>query len=81
MAVPGAMQGKIIYDPPLPPLRNQLLQRMEMGCVTKVHMFYKTNFWRPKGNARLTFCVEQLRLLVMLLIVHHIECLVASGNL
>ena len=50
MAVPGAMQGKIIYNPPLPPLRNQLLQRMEMGCVTKVHMFYKTNFWRPKGK-------------------------------
>ena len=50
MAVPGAMQGKIIYDPPLPPLRNQLLQRMEMGCVTKIHVFYKRAFWKEKSK-------------------------------
>nr|UXK97412.1 monoamine oxidase [Haliotis discus hannai] len=49
IAAPLPIQNKIIYDPPLPSLRNQLLQRAPMGSVIKTFMYYSTPFWRRKG--------------------------------
>lgn len=33
----------------MPPIRDQLTQRMPMGCVIKTIVFYKTAWWRTKG--------------------------------
>ncbi|GIY14061.1 amine oxidase B [Caerostris extrusa] len=49
LACSPAIQMKIHFNPPLPPLRNQLMHRMPMGSVIKVHLYYKTAFWRNKG--------------------------------
>ncbi|XP_064470807.1 amine oxidase [flavin-containing] B-like [Ornithodoros turicata] len=46
MALAPTMQAKIHYSPPLPPLRNQLIQRMPMGSVWKCLVYYKEPFWR-----------------------------------
>lgn len=49
LAFPPALQQKIHFNPPLSPLRNQLIQRYPMGCVMKCIVYYKTTFWRSKG--------------------------------
>lgn len=49
MAVPPPLQMKIHFDPPLSPIRNQMIQRCPMGSVMKCILYYKTPFWRPKG--------------------------------
>ncbi|XP_050391107.1 amine oxidase [flavin-containing], partial [Patella vulgata] len=49
IAAPLPLQNKIVYEPPLPGLRNQLIQRLPMGSVIKTFMYYKTPFWREKG--------------------------------
>ncbi|KAG8185755.1 hypothetical protein JTE90_000738 [Oedothorax gibbosus] len=49
LACPPMIQMKIHFTPQLPPLRNQLLQRMPMGTVMKVILYYKTTFWRQNG--------------------------------
>jgi monoamine oxidase len=51
VAVPPHLAGQIRYDPPLPPLRQQLTQRMPMGCCAKILVSYPTPFWREKGLA------------------------------
>ncbi|XP_033625820.1 amine oxidase [flavin-containing] B-like [Asterias rubens] len=45
-AMPMALLGRIVFQPPLPCLKSQLIQRMPMGSVIKTFVFYKTNFWR-----------------------------------
>ncbi|XP_023238270.1 amine oxidase [flavin-containing] B-like [Centruroides sculpturatus] len=49
MAIPPMLQMKIHYDPPLPPIRNQMIQRCPMGSVMKAILYYRTPFWRAKG--------------------------------
>eukprot|EP00105_Crassostrea_gigas_P030254 XP_011452496.1 PREDICTED: amine oxidase [flavin-containing] A isoform X1 [Crassostrea gigas] len=49
IASPLPLQNKITYDPPLPSLRNQLIQRIPMGSVIKTFCYYKTPFWKEKG--------------------------------
>ncbi|GFS96917.1 amine oxidase [Nephila pilipes] len=49
LACPPIVQMKIHFSPKLPPMRNQLIQRMPMGSVTKVILYYSTSFWRKKG--------------------------------
>ncbi|MGL5080481.1 MAG: flavin monoamine oxidase family protein [Microcoleaceae cyanobacterium] len=51
VAMPPHLAGKISYDPPMPPLRQQLTQRMPMGCCAKLLISYETPFWREKGLA------------------------------
>ncbi|XP_064615437.1 LOW QUALITY PROTEIN: amine oxidase [flavin-containing]-like [Liolophura sinensis] len=46
LAIPPAVMNKIRFQPALPSLKNQLLQRVPMGSVIKTVMFYKTAFWR-----------------------------------
>merc|ERR1711957_1133924 len=37
---------KVAFSPPLPFGKTQLFQRMPMGTVIKMHVFYETPFWR-----------------------------------
>ncbi|XP_022092083.1 amine oxidase [flavin-containing] B-like [Acanthaster planci] len=45
-AVPITLLGRIYFQPPLPPLKSQMIQCLPMGSVIKTFMFYKRNFWR-----------------------------------
>lgn len=49
VAVPPALASRIVFDPPLPGRRDQLLQRMPQGTVTKVNVVYDRPFWRDQG--------------------------------
>ncbi|KAG8191606.1 hypothetical protein JTE90_018538 [Oedothorax gibbosus] len=49
IALPPILQLKIHFRPELPPLRNQLIQRTPMGSIIKLHIYYKTTFWRNNG--------------------------------
>jgi len=49
VAVPPALAGRIEYDPPMPPLRDQLTQHMPQGTLMKFEAVYDTPFWRAKG--------------------------------
>lgn len=46
---PPVTQMRIHFDPPLPDMRNQLMQRVPMGSVFKCMLYYKSPFWREKG--------------------------------
>jgi monoamine oxidase len=48
---PPSLTGLIEYDPILPPLRAQLLQRFPQGTSIKVEAVYKKPFWRARGLA------------------------------
>ncbi|NXL83548.1 AOFB oxidase, partial [Alectura lathami] len=48
-AIPPALGLKIHFNPPLPPMRNQLINRIPMGSVIKCIVYYKETFWRKKG--------------------------------
>ena len=48
-AMPQVLLNSVSFDPPLPPLKNQLIQRMPMGSIIKTVTFYERAFWREKG--------------------------------
>ena len=54
MAVPLPLSTRIVYNPPLPPERDVLAQRMPMGSVIKWWMAYDEPFWRKEGFNGLT---------------------------
>ncbi|XP_064456656.1 amine oxidase [flavin-containing] A-like [Ornithodoros turicata] len=58
MAIPLPVQLKIHYEPPLPPLRNQLIQRTPVGCAIKINIYYKSPFWREKGYSGTVSCSD-----------------------
>lgn len=49
VAMPPHLAGRIVYTPALPPIRNQLTQRVPMGSCAKIHVSYNHPFWREKG--------------------------------
>jgi monoamine oxidase len=51
VAMPPYQAGKINYNPPLPPIKQQLTQRYPMGTLAKLLISYETPFWREKGLA------------------------------
>lgn len=51
IAMPPHLAGRINYEPPLPPLRQQLTQRVPMGTCAKLLISYPRPFWREKGLA------------------------------
>ena len=55
VAIPPNLIPSIEFDPPLPPLRQQLLQHLSFGNVVKVQAFYETPFWRAKGLSGTAF--------------------------
>uniref|UniRef100_A0A8C8BAU0 Amine oxidase n=1 Tax=Otus sunia TaxID=257818 RepID=A0A8C8BAU0_9STRI len=48
-AIPPILTTKIHYKPELPSKRNQLIQRLPMGCVIKCMVYYREAFWERKG--------------------------------
>eukprot|EP00052_Salpingoeca_macrocollata_P013551 m.105851 g.105851 ORF g.105851 m.105851 type:complete len:521 (+) comp18961_c0_seq1:1854-3416(+) len=55
-AVPPVLLGSVEFDPALPPLRQQMLQKLPMGSIIKTVTFYKEAFWRSAGLSG--FCVS-----------------------
>jgi monoamine oxidase len=51
VTAPPALTALIDYEPILPALRAQLLQRFPQGSAIKVEAIYKKPFWRAKGLA------------------------------
>lgn len=49
VALPPTLAGRLDYDPPLPPARDELAQRMPNGTVVKCHLRYDAPFWRDAG--------------------------------
>ena len=49
MAIPLSLQHKINYNPPLPSLYNQLIQKIPMGSVIKSIVYYEEPFWRHQS--------------------------------
>lgn len=49
VAVPPHLAGRITYNPLLPALRTQLMQRLPMGSIIKCIMVYDKPFWREDG--------------------------------
>ncbi len=49
VAIPPALAARIDYSPPLPVARDQLMQRLGQGNLTKVAAVYEKPFWRDKG--------------------------------
>jgi monoamine oxidase len=49
VAVPPALAARIDYKPLLPMQRDQLMQRLGQGTLTKVAAVYDRPFWRDKG--------------------------------
>ncbi|HJP64763.1 MAG TPA: FAD-dependent oxidoreductase, partial [Actinomycetota bacterium] len=49
VAIPPALCERIAFDPPLPPTRAQLQQRVPHGSTIKVQVVYDEPFWRRDG--------------------------------
>jgi monoamine oxidase len=49
VAIPPTLAGRIRYDPPMPMERDQLMQHVAQGALTKVAATYDRPFWRDKG--------------------------------
>ena len=49
VALPPALCGRLVYDPPMPGFRDQLTQRMPQGSVIKCMAVYDEPFWRSEG--------------------------------
>lgn len=49
VCVPPTLALRIAYDPPLPGARDQLLQRLPQGTVTKINLVYDEPWWRAEG--------------------------------
>jgi monoamine oxidase len=49
VAVPPSLVGRVAYEPPMPPQRDQLTQRMPHGGIIKCHAVYSEPFWRTDG--------------------------------
>jgi monoamine oxidase len=49
VAIPPTLASRITYTPALPPLRDQLTQKMPAGSVIKCNVVYDEPFWRARG--------------------------------
>lgn len=49
MAIPISLQQKIHFSPPLPPMYQQLMQKMPMGSTIKCIVYYRKAFWRQQS--------------------------------
>jgi L-amino acid dehydrogenase len=50
VAIPPTLTGQILYDPPMPPVRMQLTQRVPMGTSIKCLAVYPEAFWRTENH-------------------------------
>ncbi|KAI8514220.1 hypothetical protein Bbelb_085440 [Branchiostoma belcheri] len=58
-SIPVPLQLKVTFDPPLPTPRYQLIQRVPMGSVLKIMVYYERPFWREKGYSGLIIIEEE----------------------
>ncbi len=49
VAMPPTLAGRLSYDPPLPPLRDHLTQRMPIRGKIRIAVVYDEPFWRKDG--------------------------------
>ncbi|MCW6008888.1 FAD-dependent oxidoreductase [Micromonospora sp. CPCC 205371] len=49
VALPPPLAARLHFTPPLPAARDQLLQRLPMGSISKVNVVYERPFWRSAG--------------------------------
>lgn len=49
VAMAPPLYGRLEWDPPLPPIMQQAVQRMPMGSCIKTHMYYRRAWWRERG--------------------------------
>jgi len=49
IAIPPVLTARIVYEPALPAMRDQLTQRVPAGSVIKCHAAYERPFWRDDG--------------------------------
>jgi monoamine oxidase len=49
VALSPTLAGRIMYDPPLPGIRDQLTQRVPQASAHKMFAFYQEPFWRADG--------------------------------
>lgn len=49
VAISPTLASRIMYDPPLPGVRDQLTQRMPNGSAMKAFFIYDEPFWRAEG--------------------------------
>jgi monoamine oxidase len=49
VAISPTLAGRIMYDPPLPGVRDQLTQRLPNGSAMKAFFIYDEPFWRTDG--------------------------------
>jgi len=49
VAISPTLAGRIMYDPPLPGIRDQLTQRLPNGSAMKAFFVYDDPFWRADG--------------------------------
>ena len=59
VAVPPTLAGRIVYDPPLPARRDQLVQHMPQGSVIKFHVLYASPWWREEGLSGTVLCPDE----------------------
>ena len=50
LAIPPAMNNRILFQPPLPSGRTQLCQRTPMGSIIKTMTYYPRAYWRERGR-------------------------------
>ncbi len=58
VAIPPTLAARVRYSPTLPPLRDQLTQRIPMGYVIKVQLVYPEPFWRIDGLSGSVFSFD-----------------------
>jgi monoamine oxidase len=64
VALPPTLAGRIRYDPPMPPLRDSLTQRMPMGTAIKMMFRYDRPFWRAEGLSGMALTDKEVPQLV-----------------
>uniref|UniRef100_A0A8C9VFI8 Amine oxidase n=1 Tax=Scleropages formosus TaxID=113540 RepID=A0A8C9VFI8_SCLFO len=59
IATAPGLHLKMHFNPPLPPLRNQLIHRVPTGSVIKCMVYYRESFWRKKGMFTALMVIEE----------------------
>ena len=60
IAIPPALAGRLVYDPPLPAGRDQLTQRLPGGSVVKFDLVYPTPWWRELGLRGFVYSPDEM---------------------
>jgi monoamine oxidase len=56
VTLPPTLAGRLVYEPALPPWRDQLVQRLPAGSVSKCFAAYDEPFWREEGLNGTSIC-------------------------